>query len=84
MFRFEGEDLSSPERAKMQREQARAWLDQQLFEKEAADKERKAADDAYQEAMSARDQRALQLDQMENECRKRLEEACLNFNKALV
>ena len=84
MFRFEGEDLASAERAKVQRDQVKAWLDQQIMEKEAADKERKAAEEAYREAIMARDQRALQLDKMEKECRKRLEEACIRFNRALV
>jgi hypothetical protein len=83
-FRFEGEDLAGAERAKVQRDQVRAWLDQQMMEKEAADQERKAAEEAYREAIFARDQRALQLDQMEKDCRKRLEEACLRFNRALV
>lgn len=76
--------MLSSERAKVQRDQIKAWLDQQMMEKEAADKERKAAEEAYREAMKIRDQRALQLDQMERECRKRLEAACLRYNKALV
>ncbi|XP_044254489.1 RIB43A-like with coiled-coils protein 2 [Tribolium madens] len=82
--KFEGEDLVSIERAKVQRDQVKSWLDQQIMEKEAADKERKAAEEAYREAIKARDQRALQLDKMEKECRKRLEEACLRFNRALA
>ncbi|XP_068907122.1 RIB43A-like with coiled-coils protein 2 [Tenebrio molitor] len=82
--KFEGEDLAGAERAKVQRDQVRAWLDQQMMEKEAADQERKAAEEAYREAIFARDQRALQLDQMEKDCRKRLEEACLRFNRALA
>ncbi|KAJ3658979.1 hypothetical protein Zmor_010689 [Zophobas morio] len=82
--KFEGEDLASAERAKVQRDQVKAWLDQQIMEKEAADKERKAAEEAYREAIMARDQRALQLDKMEKECRKRLEEACIRFNRALA
>lgn len=84
VIRFEGEDLAGAERAKLQREQAKAWLQQQIQEKEAADKERKAAEAVYREAILARDQRALQLDTMEKQCRKRLEEACIRFNKALV
>jgi hypothetical protein len=81
-FRFEGEDLAGAERAKVQRDQVRAWLDQQMMEKEAADQERKAAEEAYREAIFARDQRALQLDQMEKDCRKRLEEACLRVQQS--
>lgn len=55
-----------------------------MDEREAADKERKAADDAYKAAVIARDDRAIQLDNMEKDCRKRLERACCMFNRALV
>ncbi|RZB77478.1 RIB43A-like with coiled-coils protein 2 [Asbolus verrucosus] len=82
--KFEGEDLQSLDRAKMQQDQMKAWLDQQIKEKEAADKERQFAEETYREAILTRDQRALQLDNMEKECRKRLEDACLKFNRALA
>ncbi|KAJ8931202.1 hypothetical protein NQ314_015925 [Rhamnusium bicolor] len=48
--KFEGEDLQNEQRAKIQREEIRAWLDQQVREKNMADKEQKAADEAYKAA----------------------------------
>ncbi|XP_074038232.1 RIB43A-like with coiled-coils protein 2 isoform X2 [Leptinotarsa decemlineata] len=82
--KFEGEDLSSDQRAKIQHEEIRAWLDQQMREKEKAEKDRKDAEDAYKAALIARDQRSLELEAMERECRKKLQAACLKFNKALA
>ncbi|KAK9753371.1 RIB43A [Popillia japonica] len=81
--KFEGEDLSNEERLKVQRDQLKSWLDQQMLEREAAEKERKAAEDAYKAAILARDQRAIELDNMEKECRKRLQLACCKYNMAL-
>ncbi|KAK5643102.1 hypothetical protein RI129_006947 [Pyrocoelia pectoralis] len=82
--KFEGEDMASDERKKIQRDQTQSWLQQQMEERESADKERKIADDAYKAAVIARDQRALELDKMEKDCRKRLERACCMFNRALA
>lgn len=82
--KFEGEDLVSAQRLRIQREQIKSWLDQQMQEKEAAQKEQKAAEEAYKAAMVARDERALQLERMEMECRKRLYEANRKFNAALA
>lgn len=59
-------------------------MTQQIEERNAAEKERIAAEEAYRAAVLARDARAVELDQMEKDCRKRLEEACRRFNKALV
>lgn len=81
--KFEGEDLLSEDRDKIQREQFKTWLDQQMVEKEGAEKERKAAEGAYQAALVARDKRATELEQLEKECKKRLELAVLRYNKAL-
>lgn len=55
-----------------------------MEERNAAEKERIAAEDAYKAAVLARDARAIELDQMEKDCRKRLDDACRRFNKALV
>ncbi|XP_022921008.1 RIB43A-like with coiled-coils protein 1 [Onthophagus taurus] len=82
--KFEGEDLASDLRYKVQREQIKAYLDQQMLEREAADKERKAAEEAYKAAVMARDQRAVELDVMEKECRKKLLVATCRYNKALA
>ncbi|XP_068083123.1 RIB43A-like with coiled-coils protein 2 [Anabrus simplex] len=82
--KFEGEDLAGKERAKYQIEQNRAWLEQQIAERRAADEERKAAQIAYDEAVLAMDKRACELDRMEQECRRRLKEAHQQFNKVLA
>ncbi|XP_018561573.1 RIB43A-like with coiled-coils protein 2 [Anoplophora glabripennis] len=82
--KFEGEDKQGEERAKIQRDEFRAWLDQQVMEKITTDKERKAAEDAYKAAVVARDQRAMELDRLEKECRKKLHLSCLMFNQALA
>ncbi|KAL3267126.1 hypothetical protein HHI36_011266 [Cryptolaemus montrouzieri] len=82
--KFEGEDLVSAQRLKIQREQIKAWLDQQMQEKEAAQREQKMAEEAYKAAMVARDERALELEKMENDCRRRLYEANRRFNAALA
>lgn len=82
--KFDGEDLMSDERAKIQKEQINAYLSQQLEEKQSAEKERKDAEDAYLAAMKVRDERAMELERLEKECRKRLELACLRYNKALA
>lgn len=72
------------DRQRMQKEQTKAWLCQQIQERQAAEKERKEAEEAYKAAIIARDSRAIELDQMERECRKRLELACARYNQALV
>lgn len=72
------------DRQRMQKEQTKAWLCQQIQERQAAEKERKDAEEAYKAAVIARDSRAIELDQMEKECRKRLELACARYNQALV
>lgn len=82
--RFEGEDLATEARKKIQTEQQKAWLEQQMLERCRADKEREEAENFYHEALVARDQRTMQLDAMERECKRRLELANVRFNQALV
>lgn len=82
--KFEGEDLVSDQRTRIQREQIKAWLDQQMQEKEEADKQRRMAEEAYVAAVIARDQRVQDLEKMEKMCKKQLQEACQRFNKALA
>ncbi|GLV36089.1 uncharacterized protein CBL_01853 [Carabus blaptoides fortunei] len=82
--KFEGEDLASNARKKIQVEQTKAWLEQQLKEQEAAEKELHSAENAYQAAVVARDARAIELAKLEKECKKRLEQATNRFNEALL
>lgn len=83
-FRFEGEDLAKPERRRLQSEQQRSWLQQQMRERRRAEEERRRAEDAYQAAMVARDLRACQLDRIEQDCRRRLQQTTEEYNRALV
>ncbi|XP_021918477.1 RIB43A-like with coiled-coils protein 1 [Zootermopsis nevadensis] len=81
---FAGEDLANEDRRKAQRDQYRSWLEQQITERRAADSDRKATQKAYDNALLARDRRASELERMEQDCRRRLSEANLRFNKALA
>ncbi|CAH0559962.1 unnamed protein product [Brassicogethes aeneus] len=81
--RFDGEDLSDQKRLAVQREEMRASLEQQMMEKAMAEGQRKMAEEAYENAVITRDQRALELSGMEAECRKKLEQATWRFNRAL-
>lgn len=84
LHRFEGEDRNLGERLKAQREQMRWWIQRQKEEREAAEKARRDAENAYQEVVLSRDKRATTLARMEEECRRRLNEATATFNRALV
>lgn len=55
-----------------------------MLERCRADQERKDAEKAYEEAMIVRDQRSIQLDQLQKETKKRLMESTARFNQALV
>jgi len=82
--KFEGEDLTTEARRKVQREQQRAWLEQQMLERCRAQEEQRRAEAAYQEALVAQDLRAAQLDALERDCRRQLEQATSRFNQALA
>ncbi|XP_057663166.1 RIB43A-like with coiled-coils protein 2 [Diorhabda carinulata] len=82
--KFEGEDLASDQRRKLQNEEVKSWLEQQMRERANADKEQRVAEDAYKAAVIARDQRAIELDMLEKECRKKILESAMKFNRALA
>lgn len=67
-----------------QREQIKSFLEQQILEKIDADKELKNSEKAYHDAMVARDSRALDMQKLDTECKKKLNEAIKNFNQAMV
>lgn len=68
----------------MQKEQMRWWIQRQKEEREAAEKARRDAEEAYQEVVLSRDKRAITMARMEEECRRRLNETTARFNRALV
>jgi len=82
--RFEGEDRHFQERLKEQRKQMRGWIQRQTEEREAAERVRRDTEKACQEVILSRDERAITLARMEEECRRRLNEATAKFNRALV
>lgn len=82
--RFAGEDLSGDERKVLLIEQQRAFLQQQIAEREAADTDRKRAEAEYHAALKARNMRSLELENLEKECRRKLDCANLRYNMALV
>lgn len=62
----------------------RWWIQRQKEEREAVEKARQDTEEAYQEVVLSRDKRAMMLARMEEECRRRLNEATATFNRALV
>ncbi|OAD57189.1 RIB43A-like with coiled-coils protein 2 [Eufriesea mexicana] len=82
--KFEGEDDNWKERRKARNDETRWWIEKQKSERTQAERERQEAEKAYEAAVISRDKRAMALDQMERECRRRLNEANARFNRALA
>ncbi|XP_070150468.1 RIB43A-like with coiled-coils protein 1 [Polyergus mexicanus] len=82
--KFEGEDRNLRERLKEQREQMRWWIQKQKEEREAIEKVQRDTEETYQEVVLSRDKRGMMLARMEEECRRRLNEATAAFNRALA
>jgi len=80
---FQGEDLSAPERKKLQQEQMREWIKQQLNEKNREQEAARHAEALYQKKMMELDSRAVLLGKEEDECRRNLNIATKNYNAAL-
>jgi len=80
---FQGEDLSAKERKKLQQEQMREWIKQQLSEKNREKEASMHAETLYQRKMMQLDQRAVLLAKEEDECRRNLNVATKSYNAAL-
>lgn len=81
--KFDGEDLNSKARRKFQNEQLREWSEQQTKERQQADSNQKAADRLYDLKMRELDQRACDLQKAEEDCRRAINVAMKDYNKAL-
>lgn len=79
-----GEDLANCDRQKVQRDQQKLWLDQQMKEKTQANYERIQSEKNIQAAMRARDQRAQELEDYERENRRKMLAANAKYNLELV
>lgn len=84
LCRFMGEDLMNSERIKAQKDQQKAWLQQQMKERQQANDDRNKAEREIQAALEARDKRALELADAERETRRLIQESTAKFNLDLV
>ena len=82
--KFDGEDLNNKARTKFQNEQLREWSAQQAREKQQADNNQKKADRLYELKMRELDERACELQRAEDACRRAINSATADYNKALV
>ena len=79
-----GEDLTNKARNNYQAEQLREWALEQQRERDQAQKNQEKADRLYELKMRELDQRAMDLAQAEEECRRNINLAQADYNKALV
>ena len=82
--KFDGEDLNNKARTKFQNEQLREWSEQQMREKKAAEDAQKRADRLYELKMKELDQRAMELAEAEENCRRAIDSATKDYNRAQV
>jgi hypothetical protein len=82
--KFQGEDLNSRARAKYQKEQLREWSRMQQEDQRRAQQQQQAADRLFYAKQNELDQRSIELQQAEEECRRAINESIKNYNDALV
>nr|CAB3265577.1 pf-rib protofilament ribbon protein [Phallusia mammillata] len=82
MQKFDGEDLNSKARKKLQQEQLREWSLKQKKDKENALAQQKYADNLYDKKRIELDQRGMELETSERECRRQIEISTKDFNLA--
>lgn len=81
---FNGEDLSCRERKRKQREQQRAWLDQQIRERKQAEESRLQADKMLQESIQSRDKRLEDMAKSERKVRIQMVDSIRDFNSEMA
>ncbi|XP_065361192.1 RIB43A-like with coiled-coils protein 2 [Calliphora vicina] len=77
---FNGEDLGQRERQQKQREQQRAWLDQQILERKRAEESRLQADKVLQESIQSRDKRLEDMANSERKVRHQIVDSIRQYN----
>uniref|UniRef100_A0A182PYL7 RIB43A-like with coiled-coils protein 2 n=1 Tax=Anopheles epiroticus TaxID=199890 RepID=A0A182PYL7_9DIPT len=82
--KFDGEDLQERHRRKVQVEQQRSWLEQQIREKRQAEIDRRAAEQFLETALMSRENRLNQLASQERYARGQVQEAVNEFNRRLM
>jgi len=84
MQKFLGEDLNEKARKKLQQEQHRDWMQQQMNEKAQEEANLKQAQRLYELKTMENDQRAMELACSEQTCRQAVNMATKNYNMALA
>lgn len=82
--KFDGEDLNNKARNQYQAEQLREWALEQKREREQAEENQRRADRLYELKMRELDQRAMDLQKAEEECRRAINSAQADYNLALA
>ncbi|XP_078062277.1 RIB43A-like with coiled-coils protein 2, partial [Mustelus asterias] len=82
--KFAGEDLNEKARKKFQQQESRKWLTAQRMERERAERDQRFADDLSHKKEMELDARAAKLAELEEEARRALDTATLNYNMALA
>ncbi|XP_037933156.1 RIB43A-like with coiled-coils protein 2 [Teleopsis dalmanni] len=80
---FSGEDLCSEERRKVQREQQRAWLDQQIQERKVAEFERRKAENEFDKSLLNRENYLDQISKEQHNSKNRIFHSIAEYNKFL-
>lgn len=81
---FNGEDLGERARKQKQREQQRAWLDQQILERKQAEESRLQAEKALQESLESRDKRLEDMAKSERKIRNQIVDSIRKYNCQLA
>lgn len=82
--KFQGEDLNSRARQKYQQEQLREWSRMQQESQQRARQHQEAADRLFYAKQNELDQRAVELQRAEEECRRAINQSMKDYNEALV
>ena len=82
--KFQGEDLNSRARAKYQHEQLREWSRMQQEDQRHAQKQQQSSDQLFYAKQIELDQRAVELQRAEEQCRRDINKSVRNYNQALV
>jgi hypothetical protein len=82
--KFQGEDLNSSARTKYQQEQLREWSRLQQEQQRRAQNQQQAADQLFYAKQNELDQRAVELQRAEEQCRRDINRFVRNYNDELV
>ncbi|KAK7793283.1 hypothetical protein R5R35_006780 [Gryllus longicercus] len=82
--KFPGEDLGSKDREKAQKEQNKAWLEQQILERKSTKNEQKRVEESYDQILMSMDKRSCEIEYLERKCRRQLNETVKQYNKFMA